>query len=476
MMQQPQADRSMRSPVRTIAIIGGGFSGTVLAAALLRQPPSQPCRIVLVERREQIGRGVAYRRSQFRPLLNVPAGRMSADPADALQFARFAQRHGSGSGSAAQQFLPRELYGEYLQDLLRQAREAAPAHVGFERLHAEATTIHRIDAAGPYLIELSAAQQLLADQVVLACGDPPPAAPAAASDIAGDPRFQCDPHCDQALRADCGSVLLIGTGLTMADAAVAAAASSARIAIHAISRHGLLPAVQSVAAPRSSAADRDFLSYVGQGAFGARALLRAFRAQLRELARTGGDWRDAVNAVRAAAPALWRRLAQPERARFLRHLRVYWDAHRHRMPPEIGERLDALRRTGRLRIHAGNIVRIEDDGAALRVRWRPRGTNSAAELRVERVINCAGTDRRLGRSADPLLQAMLASGLAVPDALGLGWRTGAHGALVDRDGRTAAHLFYLGPMLRAEHWEATAVGELRMHAQRLAAALVQINA
>jgi len=330
MMQQLQADRSMRSPVRTIAIIGAGFSGTVLAAALLRQPPSQPCRIVLVERRPQIGRGVAYRQSQFRPLLNVPAGRMSADPADALQFARFAQRHGSGSGSGstAQRFLPRELYGEYLQDLLHQAQQAASAHVGFERLHAEATTIHRIDAAGPYLIGLSAAQQLLADQVVLACGDPPPAAPAAASDIAGDPRFQCDPHCDQPLGAECSSLLLIGTGLTMADVAVAAAVSNARIEMHAISRHGLLPAVQSIAPPHGSAADRDFLSYLGHGALGARALLRAFRAQLRDLARTGGDWREAVNAARAAAPVLWQRLALPERARFLRHpnRRARWDA------------------------------------------------------------------------------------------------------------------------------------------------------
>jgi uncharacterized NAD(P)/FAD-binding protein YdhS len=474
MMQQPQADRSIRSPVRTIAIVGGGFSGTVLAAALLRQPLSQPCRIVLVERREQIGRGVAYRRSQFRPLLNVPAERMSADPADALQFARFAQR--CGSDSAAQQFLPRELYGEYLQDLLRQARQAASAHVSFQRLHAEATAIHRIDAAGPYLIALPGHQQLLADQVVLACGDPPPVAPAAAADIVGDPRFQCDPHCDQALHADCTSLLLIGTGLTMADVALAAAASNPRIDIYAISRHGLLPAVQRAAPPRNSSADRDFHSFIAHGTLGARTLLRAFRAQLRDLARTGGDWRDAVNAVRAAAPALWQRLALPERARFLRHLRVYWDAHRHRMPPEIGERLDALRRSGRLRIHAGNIVRIEDAGTALRVRWRPRGSDSTEELRVERVINCAGTDRRLGRSADPLLHALLSSGLAVPDALGLGWRTGAHGALVDRDGRTAAHLFYLGPMLRAEHWEATAVGELRVHAQRLASALAQIDA
>jgi uncharacterized NAD(P)/FAD-binding protein YdhS len=474
MMQQPQADRSMRSPVRTIAIIGGGFSGTVLAAALLRQPPPEPVRIVLVERDEQIGRGVAYRQSQFRPLLNVPAERMSADPADALQFARFAQRR--GGGSAAQQFLPRELYGEYLQDLLRQAQQAASAHVGFERLRAEAIAIHRIDASGPYLVGLSVPQQLLADQVVLACGDPPPAPPPGASDIAGDPRIQCDPHFDQALRADCGSLLLIGTGLTMADAALAAAASNARIDIHAISRHGLLPAVQSAAPARSSAADREFASYIGPGALGARALLRAFRAQLRDLAPSGGDWRDAVNAARAAAPTLWQRMALPERGRFLRHLRVYWDAHRHRMPPEIGERLDALRRTGRLRVHAGNILRIEDGGSALRVHWRPRGTNSAIELRVDRVVNCAGSDRRLGRSADPLLQALLASGLAVPDALGLGWRTGAHGALIDRHGRTATHLFYLGPMLRAEHWEATAVGELRVHAQQLAAALAQITA
>jgi hypothetical protein len=31
-------------------------------------------------------------------------------------------------------------------------------------------------------------------------------------------------------------------------------------------------------------------------------------------------------------------------------------------------------------------------------------------------------------------------------------------------------------MLRADHWEASAGGELRMHAQRLASALAQIDA
>jgi uncharacterized NAD(P)/FAD-binding protein YdhS len=231
----------MRSRLRTIAIIGGGFCGTVLAAALLRRPPLQPCRIVLIERRAQIGRGVAYRRSRYRPLLNVPAGRMSADPGDPLQFARFAQP--GNPAAAARQFLPRELYGEYLQDLLRQSVQAAAAHVGFERLRAEVTAIHRIDVAGPYLLRLSAQQQLLADQVVLACGDPPPTVPPIASIIAGHPNYRCDPHSDGAVAADGNRLLLIGTGLTMVDVAIAAAAQNPHIEIHAISRHGLLPAV-----------------------------------------------------------------------------------------------------------------------------------------------------------------------------------------------------------------------------------------
>jgi uncharacterized NAD(P)/FAD-binding protein YdhS len=467
----------MRSPVRTIAIIGGGFCGTVLAAALLRRPPAQPCRIVLVERGEQIGRGVAYRRSRHAPLLNVPAGRMSADPADALQFARFAQ-HQDPAG-AAQRFLPRELYGAYLQDLLRQSVQAAPTQVGFQRLHAEATAIQRIDTTGPFVLGLSAQQQLLADQVVLACGDPPPTGPVCASTVADHPGYHADPHCDDALGSGCDRLLLIGTGLTMADVAVAAAAQNPRIEIDAISRHGLLPDVQAAAAPHgtgSAAADRNFLSYLAEGPVSARGLSQAFRTLLRDLSRAGGDWRDAVNAARPAVPALWHRLAVVERARFLRHLRVYWDVHRHRMAPEIGERLQALRRAGRLRLRAGNILRIEADGSALRVRWRPRGTAAASELAVERVINCAGTDRRLSATRDPLLQSLLAGGLAVADPLGLGCRTGALGALIDRDGRPARHLFYLGPMLRADHWEATAVGELRMHAQRLASALAQINA
>jgi hypothetical protein len=39
---------------------------------------------------------------------------------------------------------------------------------------------------------------------------------------------------------------------------------------------------------------------------------------------------------------------------------------------------------------------------------------------------------------------------------------------VGADGRSDERLFYLGPMLRADHWEATAATELRNHADHLA--------
>ena len=389
----------MRSPLRTIAIIGGGFCGTVLAVNLLRRAPAQPSRIVLIERREQLGRGVAYQATPHQLLLNVPAARMSADAQDPLQFARFAQRR--DPALSAQQFLPRELYGDYLQQLLHEAAQAAPAGITFESIRGDADALHRIDGNGPYLIGLSDGPQLLADDVVLACGDPPPVESPWLKGIAQHPSYVADPHQHAALGAGCGRMLLVGTALTMADVAVAAAAQNPHLELHALSRHGLLPAVQAGTGSHSPDAVPDFRACVAQGQIGARCLVRAFRALARDLQRRGGDWLDAVNAARVAAPGLWQRMPAAERNRFLRHLRVYWDVHRHRMPPATGAQLARLQQAGRLRIHAGQLRAIEDAGGALRVCWRPRGATALRELTVDRVIDCSGSGGRLGRTRDP---------------------------------------------------------------------------
>jgi uncharacterized NAD(P)/FAD-binding protein YdhS len=257
----------------------------------------------------------------------------------------------------------------------------------------------------------------------------------------------------------------------MADVAVATAALNPSVCIHAVSRHGLLPAAQTVSAS-PPAAVADLSSRLPPGPVSARLLLRAFRSLVSDMEAGAGDWRDAVNVARPAVPQLWSGMSVRERARFLRHARAYWDVHRHRMPPAIDRELERLRCNGQLQVHAGHLQPLTASGDRIVAQWRVRGSATTVSLEVDRVINCAGTDRRLTRSRDPLLQGLMADGLAVPDTLGLGWRTDEHGALIDRSGRVGRHLYYVGPMLRARHWEATAVGELRGHVERLAQVLI----
>jgi uncharacterized NAD(P)/FAD-binding protein YdhS len=152
-------------------------------------------------------------------------------------------------------------------------------------------------------------------------------------------------------------------------------------------------------------------------------------------------------------------------------VRAYWDVHRHRLPPEILSRIDGLRGRERLHVHAGRIAGMRAEGERIAVTWRVRGSKRTETVKFDRVINCTGPDYSIARSTAPLWRSLLQCGLCVPDPLGLGLRTGPKGAVIDADGWPGPHLFYVGPMLRADHWEATAVGELRVYAEQLAALL-----
>jgi len=175
-----------------------------------------------------------------------------------------------------------------------------------------------------------------------------------------------------------------------------------------------------------------------------------------------------VTTVRGLAPFLWQRLTVSDRRRFLRHVHAYWDVHRHRLAPAAADALEEMRRDGSLTLQAGRIVNLAPAGRQVRVTWRPRGRSDLATLLVDRVINCTGPRYDVRQTGNRLLRSLVAQGVAVPDALGVGIETGNFGALIDASGQIAVNLFYIGPMLRARYWETTAVAELRVHAERLA--------
>jgi uncharacterized NAD(P)/FAD-binding protein YdhS len=226
-----------------------------------------------------------------------------------------------------------------------------------------------------------------------------------------------------------------------------------------------MPAAQR---PARQPGEQDGTSLVQAASLSLRQLFRATRKLAENLQRSNGDWREAVALVRDLAPTLWQRLPPSERRRFLRHVRCYWDIHRHRLPESISAALDELRRSDKLRMHAGRILEMQPAGKKIQVKWRARACSETATLSVDRVINCTGPDYDVQHTRERLLRSLLAQGIALRDPLGLGLVTDERGALVDIAGRAATNIYYLGPMLRARYWETTAVTELRAHAARLA--------
>lgn len=431
----------------------------MLAIELLRRPPSLPTRIVLIERDPEMCRGVAYAAHEVPYLLNVPAARLSADSLDPRSFVKFAE--GRLGKVDPEDFLPRSLYGEYLQHSLATAEAAAADGVSLKRMRAEAVDVAPHPEKG-FDIAFADGSTLRADRIVLATGMPRTDPPEWSRDIKDSPRYRNHPW--DLPKSDVRSALIVGNGLTMVDAVFNLSAQQTPPALFTLSRRGLVPQPQTKFSPATPPGAERLLA----SASSARGLLAAGRAIAAEVQEAGGDWREVLTLLRQLAPRLWRQLPGVEKQRFLRHLQVFWDTHRHRMPPQLTARLAALKAQGRLGIGAGRVQRAQltDDG--VRIWWRSRGKLELDTMSVDLVINATGPDSRLSRSSDALLKALLHRGLIEADEFELGIRTDLAGQCLATSGPTHAGFFYIGPMMRADHWEATAVPELRRHAELLA--------
>ncbi len=456
----------------SIAIVGGGFSGTMVAAHLLRS--GLPVRVTLIERLGPFGGGVAYGTRCASHVLNVPCGRMSAfedDPDHFLGWLR--QRDPAATGGS---FVSRPLYGQYLRQLLAEAESAAATGVVLERVPGEAVAIRPLPQDSGVQVSLGTGGTLVADGAVLAVGNYPPADPdVPGADFCAGPGYVRDPWAHDALRVDPDQpVLLIGTGLTMLDIALALRDQGHRAPIHAVSRRGLLPQPHRASPTPPPHLDRP--GSMDRWERTALGLLRGLRREAADAARRGIGWREVVTSIRADTPALWASLGERERRRFLEHLRPFWETHRHRAAPEAWAGVEAMMRSGRLRVRAARIAAFGARPGSLEVSIRPRGSAGVERLSVARVINCTGPDTDLSRIREPLIASLRDAGLIRPDPLGLGLDTDAGGALIDARGHPSQRLFLAGPLRKGSLWENTAVPELRVEARRLAARIAGLIA
>lgn len=447
------------SPI-TFAIVGGGFSGSLVAANLLRKA-TMPLSIKLIERSSQVGRGVAYGTQVDCHLLNVPAGKMSAFPDEPNHFLNWLHQNGHQEVTAST-FVPRKVYGDYVQATLKSAEDNAPANVCLERILDEAIAIETTtDSTTVYL---SSGQRLYVQKVVLALGNFSATSPAPLTAVANT-GYVKDAWASDAI-ADLNpedAILLVGTGLTMADAVVALHQQGFKGQIHAVSRHGLMPQRHKPTTPYQTFIDVETAPKT------ARGLLHLVRQELQQ----AQDWRAVIDAIRPVTQQLWQVLPFNEQKRFLRHVKAYWEVHRHRIATEIANILDAAIKSGQLMHYAGRVQSCRELANQVEVRIQERGTHKDITLQVKRIINCTGANCNYRRLQHPLIASLQEQRLIRPNALGMGIDTAANGALIDADGKASPMLYTLGTPRKGNLWETTAVPEIRVQAANLAQELLK---
>ncbi|SEP07064.1 Uncharacterized NAD(P)/FAD-binding protein YdhS [Luteibacter sp. UNC138MFCol5.1] len=446
-----------------VAIIGGGAAAATLVSELLERGTKPPLHLDWYAGAPEPGRGIAYGTPSGEHLLNVRAASMGmfvSKPGGFLEYAQ--ERDPSVKGS---DFLPRRLYGDFLQSRVAQAIRNAPA-LGHDINILPLTAESLVPSSDGVTIGYGD-NEARADAAVLAIGSLPPRPLPGVEDAAiASGRYVVDPWPFLASAVDDDRplrVLVIGLGLTAVDVLLELSRRWPNARFDALSRHGKLPEPH-LAAASAPADDGGELVDAMRDDPNVRAWLR----RLRDAAAHAEDWRTVIDGLRPHTQALWRELPRGERARFLRHARWAWERARHRMPPQVAAKIASLEKAGRLTRDRGRMrsVHLTPDGVLDVTRGVPGGGDVVQSYDV--VIQTVGLNTDTQRTEHPLIRQLVLGGHVAPEAEGLGLTAETDGRLHDASGKPRANVFAIGSLLRGTLWESTAIPEIRKQAQALA--------
>lgn len=267
-----------------------------------------------------------------------------------------------------------------------EAKTNAPDSVRLEHITDKATAIEPLTNGA--IVYLSHGHALKADRIVLALGNfPPNDPPVQERSFYNSRRYKRNPYSAEVLTEldSLDPVLLIGSSLTAIDSVVTLVRQGHQGKIHVVSRHGLLPLTHKETTPIPP-----FVS-IEEAPKTIRALMHLVRQQAQKAVEQGQDWQAVIIALRPITQSLWQTLSVSEQRRFLRHVRPYWDIHRHRIPQESAQLLDQLISKGQLVLHAGSIQADHEDSSGVNVTVRKRHTKEDSSLETQLPIPVAKT-------------------------------------------------------------------------------------
>lgn len=413
-MSSPRLQAQTPRPGSRIAIIGGGYTGAIIAKLLVERGVRDIEEVTVFEPREQLGCGLAYDVKNIDVRLNVAAHRMRAIPGAPTAFLDWL--HTSGTLTVDPQavtpegiFAQRRDFGRFMQVQL------APHLDNGAVRHIRQTVRAVARENDQWRISRADGTSVLADILILATGHPPASRPPVVDRLSAPATSRIK----DVLAADafneigkCDPVLIVGSGLTAIDALCRLRAIGHTGTVSLLSRTGLIPR------PHSTSGFAPFGDFSSTDIMSARKLLSKVRATIRDAEAQGIPWQSVFDALRQDAPSLWQALPMRERQKFLRRLRRWYDVHRYRMPPQGAAVLELGIDTGRVRLETGDLVSITEDKQGLIAGLKSRA--GSTEFRCRHILLATGPDFQDYAAHQRFLLGMHRDGFIQSDPLGLG--------------------------------------------------------
>lgn len=463
-----------------IAIVGGGFSGTMAAVNLARLS-NVPLHVTVINHGYPQGRGVAYSTKRFEHLLNVAARNMSALPDHPNHFVEWLRTRTEFADSPEPElretFMPRRIYGDYVRSLTLHYTQPMDRRALVETTFVDEEVTGIAAQTKGARVSLASGRSIEADKVLLATGNEMPAELPGSATLSGNPAYAANPWVNWADRLPDGAtenIVLLGTGLTTVDAIVTLLALNWPGTIHAVSRHGRFPQSHFRGFEHQEFPPAD----VDLAELGLARLVALVEEHCQRLRVAGENPAIVVDKLRPHTQRVWQAFSLAERREFVARHAARWNVIRHRIAPPIHRQITAAIEQGRLKITRGAVSRLEAQGARVRVHLetpadRERKTGAApATLDGALVVNCTGPQTRFSATRSRLLSSLLASGTVQPDAMDMGIRVDPDFTAIEESGKRSSFLHVIGPLLRGTLWETVAVPELRGQALHAAEILL----
>jgi len=452
-----------------IAIIGGGFSGTMTGVHLIENA-NTPLEIKLINETEVLNTGIAYNPYSKKALLNVVSSRMSAFASDPDHFLNWIMQRDHFRDKdrilIANSFLPRYLYGEYLKDIWNDALMLArEKNIQVDVITSTVKDITPLKNS--FIIKFKDRSALSVDYAILASGNHLPGNPKIKSSFfSSNANYFQNPWDIRSVSGISSKepVLLIGNGLTMVDTVIGLLENGFQGQIVSISPNGfnILPH------RHNGLSYTKLVEEIGEKT-GLFELVKLFNKHMKLIREYGLSAEPLVDSLRPLTQSIWKRLTMAEKRIFMSRLRHLWGVARHRIPLHIHDKLQQLRIEGRLHIVSGKLIDIVENEGKIMAQFYDKKQKQSVQLAVSRVINCTGPETDLLKLDDNYLKNALLQGIICQDELKLGINADPDTfEALDSAGNIQSCLYVMGSNLKGVLWESTAVSELRVQAEKIA--------